>query len=643
MKAPRAPRPVTSARTLVGTFVPASFVETFAALALLLLLLAPQQSRAQEPRKAQAAPDAAAPQPTPAPKTVLTGRVVGESGEPIPDVSVSLAPRTSGTRLVGLGNTVGVDESGGFRFEGLDPGLYDVFAFLPGYVADSDAQTGRPTGPYRAGDNVTIRLVKGGVVTGTVTDGQGQPVVSMNVRAVRVRDLDGGAPASPFPSGGDDRTDDRGVYRIYGLRPGLYVLFAGGPNYNVFGPVGSYGEAATFYPSGTRDTAAEVSLRAGQELSNLDIRMRDDPARVVTGTVELPPGHPGDFSVGVNLHYASTGMPAGTAFLSPSAAQRSFSLDNVADGEYDLQATANGREGITHASAPQRVSVRGADVTGLRLALKPVASASGTLRIEPAAEAGRPAPEACKAVRASLLPQETLVTAAAEKAAATPGRLFSRLAVPQNATPDASGSFTVRPLEAGRYRLSVRLFDDALYVRSVQAAPAPPQRAGTQRAPAPAAAAANVPQDLFDIKAGEQLSGLNVRVAEGAAYFAGSVAATETPAGAPPAPPTPFSQLRVHLVPQERERAEETLRYYEAPVAGDGTFTFRNLAPGRYLVIARPFVVEPGENAPRPAALDAGTRALLRREAETANTPVELQPCQRTTDFTVRFTLPAAK
>ena len=68
---------------------------------------------------------------------------------------------------------------------------------------------------------------------------------------------------------------------------------------------------------------------------------------------------------------------------------------------------------------------------------------------------------------------------------------------------------------------------------------------------------------------------------------------------------------------------------------------FPALAPGRYLAVARPFVVESGERAPRPAALDAKTRALLRREAESANTTVELKPCQRTADFVLRFPPPA--
>lgn len=619
-----------------------TFVRTSAAL-LFLLLLASHGARAQEPPKPRAADEtrtvaAPTPKPTPAARTVLAGRVLGESGEPISDVPVSLAPRTSGIRRVGSDYAVVADEGGDFRFEGLDPGLYEVYTTLPGFVPETDPLTGRPPGPYRPGDNILIRLARGGIVTGMVTDQQGQPLVALNVRAVRVRDLDGGTPNSPFPATGEDRTDDRGVYRIYGLRPGLYVVYAGGYNNTPVPFSGGSGEAATFYPSGTRDTAAEISVRGGQEVGGLDIRLRDDPARRVTGTVESATGSFGELGVGINLMYASTGMPAGTAFLNPNnpSGDRSFYFDGIGDGEYDLQATVNGRDGMTLASTPQRVSVHGADVTGLRLTLVPLASASGTVRFEPAAEAGRPAPESCKAVRATQLPQETLLTAsAAMPVRPKPGSLFSRLAVPQSAAPDGAGAFTVRSLDAGRYRLTVRLFDEALYVRSIQApAPATPQRtAGAQRT----AAAATVSRDVFDVKAGQQFSGLSVRVAEGAASFAGSIAAAEPAGSAPPTPIPSFSQLRVHLVPQERERAEETLHYYEAPVSGDGTFAFRNLAPGRYLVLARPFVAEGGESGPRPAALDTNTRALLRREAESASTTVELKPCQRTNDFVVRF------
>lgn len=638
MKAPRTPR--------VKTFV------RIPAALLFLLLLAPCVVTAQEPPKTQAANEAASsaatptPKSTPAARTVLAGRVLGESGEPLPNVPVSLSRRTAGSIRIGSdNNTVAADEGGNFRFESLAPGLYEVYTTLPGFVPETDPLTGRPPGPYRPGDNVTVRLVKGGIVTGMVTDSQGQPLVALNVRAVRVRDLDGSTPPIPFPASAEDRTDDRGVYRIYGLRPGLYVVYAGGYNNTPMPFFGGSGELATFYPSGTRDMAAEVPVRGGQEVGGLDIRLRDDPARRVTGTVESPTGSFGEFGVGINLHYASTAIPAGTAFLNTNTpGDRSFYFDGVADGEYDLQATVYGPEGVTLASAPQRVSVRGADVTGLRLTLVPLASASGTVRFEPAAEAGRPAPESCKTVRATQLPQETLVTAsAAVPTRPSAGSLFSRLAVPQSATPDDAGAFIVRALDAGRFRLSVRLFDEALYVRSIQTpAPAPatpPRAAGAPRTTT--TTTATVSRDVFDVKAGQQFSGLSVRVAEGAAALSGSVVAAEPAAGAPSIPLPSFSQLRIHLVPQERERAEETLHYYEAPVSGDGTFAFKNLAPGRYLVVARPFLVEAGESGPRPAAFDTDKRALLRREAESTSTTVELKPCQRTNDFVIRFPPPS--
>src|SRR5207253_1636342 len=182
-------------KSFVETFVKTSSIKTSAAL-LLLLLLAAHTTRAQEEQKAQSATAAATPTPQTQPtlrpaRTVLAGRVLGESGEPVPDAAVSLSLRAPGMRPRGASYTVGVDEGGNFRFEGLDPGLYDVYASLPGFVSETDSLSGRSLGPYRPGDNVTVRLVKGGVVTGTVTDSQGQPLAALSVRAVRVRDLDG--------------------------------------------------------------------------------------------------------------------------------------------------------------------------------------------------------------------------------------------------------------------------------------------------------------------------------------------------------------------------------------------------------------------------------------------------------------------
>jgi protocatechuate 3,4-dioxygenase beta subunit len=596
------------------------------------------QAGANATQKATGASPGDSPASARAAAAPITGRVVGEAGEPIPGVNVYAASRAVGSSMR-QPLAAASDDAGNFQFRGLQPGLYQLWANLPAYVTEPDPLTGRPVFVFRPGDTALLRLTKGGVITGAVTDPQGEPLVGLSVRAVRVRDLDGRVPPSPFPASAEDATDDRGVYRIYGLQPGVYVIYGGGA-----GPAGGFGnfsayggDAPTFYPSSTRDTAAEVTVRAGQETAGIDIRYREEQGHRVTGTVELPSGAPAETYVGLTLTFASTGMPAGSAGLNTASAERGFSIEGVADGEYDLQATFGGREGPLSASAPQRVTVKGADVTGLRVALVPLGSAAGTLVIEPAAEAERARAE-CKAVPAAARrPQETMVTATPERPASS-NRVFSRFAAPHDATPDEAGAFTLRALEAGRLHVSVRLFDEALYLRAVEqpgaaALAAPPAPATSARASIAAAtrtSSAPVSRETFDVKAGQQFSGLVVRLAEGAASFAGRVALVQGAATQTPAP------TRVYLVPQERERAEDPLRFYETAVGAEGAFAFRNVAPGRYLVLARA-EAEAGDAATRPAAWDADRRALLRREAEGANTPAELQPCQRTADFTLRF------
>jgi protocatechuate 3,4-dioxygenase beta subunit len=606
--------------------------------AALFFLLAPPSARAQArptptptpraqagqaPKAAPAASAAPTPKPTRPPAAPLAGRVVSDAGAPLAGVPVYASPRRPGGDAR-VSAPVSTDDEGNFVFPALEPGLYSVYASVPGYVPEVDPQTGRDAATYRPGDQVTVRLSKGGVVTGTVNDQQGEPLVGLSVRAMRVRDLDGRSPQSPFPFSAEDRTDDRGVYRIYGLQPGIYVVFTGGFSASVFGPVTAYGgDVPTFYPSATRDTAVEVAVRGGQEAAGIDIRYRDEQGRRVTGTVEFPAAAAGEYGIGINLTHAATGMPAGSTGVGMNSPDRAFSIEGVADGEYELMAQGGGRDGMTVSSAPQRVSVRGGDVTGVRVTLVPLGAASGTLRIEPAAEADRTR-ETCKAVtRSAQLPQETLLTATPQRARGVAPRIYSRLDAPRDTTPDETGDFSFRALEPARYRLSVRLFDESLYVRALQLPGATPNAAGAN-------AAAAAARDVFELKSGQRLTGIGVRLAEGAASFGGRVAVAD---GATPQTPTP---TLVHLVPQERERAEDPLRFYEAPVTPDGAFSFRNLAPGRYLLLARAEADAP--DAPRrPAAWDADARARLRREAEAAATTVELQPCQRTPDFILKF------
>ena len=87
-------------------------------------------------------------------------------------------------------------------------------------------------------------------------------------------------------------TDDRGIYRIYGLPAGNYLVWAGGPTYNP--GVDPYDtDVPTYAPSSTRDTATEITVRSGEETTNVDIRYRGEPGHIVSGTVNGPASEQG--------------------------------------------------------------------------------------------------------------------------------------------------------------------------------------------------------------------------------------------------------------------------------------------------------------------------------------------------------------
>ncbi|MCA1592642.1 MAG: hypothetical protein LC754_08345, partial [Acidobacteria bacterium] len=283
----------------------------------------------------------------------------------------------------------------------------------------------------------------------------------------------------------------------------------------------------------------------------------------------------------------------------------------------------------------------------------PLASISGHLNLEPLRDDAT-ARSACAARRSNLLPQEIAITARQEEQ----GAPRTPLRPPARATtaPVESGDFTLRSMEPGRYRLTAQPLDENWYVRAVEV-PTAFQTASNQTSSKPPAtrtpqAATGIQQtnarvpdtpasnataqmlSTLDLKAGQQLKGVGIRVAEGAASLSGLV----TPAAEGTALPA-SALLRVHLVPADRAQADDPLRHSEATPAGDGTFAFKQLAPGRYLLLVRAAAAgseTPGA-PPRLAAWDAAQRARLRLEAEAASVVVELEPCRTRSDFALSY------
>src|SRR6185295_20223156 len=206
----------------------------------------------------------------------ITGHVVNENGQPIPHATVYVSAPALPQRVTAT------DDAGNFQVGGLDASLYFVYVSAPSYIVVA-REAGTPAPSYRIGDTVTLSLIKGGVISGMITSATGEPMVQVGVRALLIRDANGQPPLGRgYPI--DRTTDDRGVYRIYGLPGGTYLVSAGGRG-STFS-LGAYdSDAPTFAPSSTRDTAAEIVVRAGEETSGVDIRYRGEPGRAVSGTV----------------------------------------------------------------------------------------------------------------------------------------------------------------------------------------------------------------------------------------------------------------------------------------------------------------------------------------------------------------------
>jgi protocatechuate 3,4-dioxygenase beta subunit len=164
---------------------------------------------------------------------VISGTILTEgTGAPVRRARVNL----TGMELRGS-RSVTTNDEGAFSFSALPPGRYTLSASKPGYVnvTYGARRAGRPGTPIQLADGqkmqkAVISLPKGSVVTGVVIDESGEPSPGTQVRVMRAVMRTG---EKTYEQAGQDQTDDRGIYRIYGLQPGDYIVNAMPRNSNV--------------------------------------------------------------------------------------------------------------------------------------------------------------------------------------------------------------------------------------------------------------------------------------------------------------------------------------------------------------------------------------------------------------------------
>lgn len=269
------------------------------------------------------------------------------------------------------------DDQGNYRITNVGPGKYMLTVLAPGLIPalGTDGKKTFLISKSETVENVDFALVRGGVITGKVTDTDGRPLIEENISLVPV-DSD----SFRYMPSSNTRTDDRGIYRLFGVAPGKYRVAAG--QESNFGLRGS-GYRRAFHPSTEEASQATIiEVSEGSEAIGVDITLPELPAnysaygRIIDGDTGQPLAN---VSYGVQkfLNESST-VTLTTGAVSNKDGE--FKLDDLSPGKYE--AFVDAPPGSDWRSEYQRFEVIDQDVTGLIVKTIKGGSASGVIVLE---------------------------------------------------------------------------------------------------------------------------------------------------------------------------------------------------------------------------------------------------------------------
>lgn len=325
---------------------------------------------------------------------VITGQIV-VGGKPAPGVVVAALPAEFGPDRRELARAT-TDYDGNYRLMGLAVGRYSVTPLAPTMVGQSDNAlmgSGRfvIVGEAETVEKIDFTLMRAGVITGRITDADGKPVIEERVQLTPADKTSAGR-AAGFSNPLMYQTDDRGVYRLYGIPPGRYTLSVGvAPDDGMVrvGMVGRSYYSRTYYPGETDSKKAVVlEVTEGSELKDIDIKLgRPSQAFSISGRVaDAQTGRPvSNLIIGYGNYNPNDKRLTSFGFgQSRTDAQGQFRLEGVVPGRF---AAFVWSEGETY-SDPAPFEVTDADVSGLELKVRRGATITGIAQLEGTSDKG---------------------------------------------------------------------------------------------------------------------------------------------------------------------------------------------------------------------------------------------------------------
>jgi len=551
---------------------------------------------------------------TPVTSAAGAGRIAGTvtaagTGQPLPGAAVNLVGRTAGSA-----RSTRTDTLGQFAFDQLPAGEYTLSAGRNGFldVVFGQAQPGalRPGTPIALAEgqrltDLEVALPKGGVITGVVVDEHNYPAPRTSVRAYRYAYRAG---ARVLRQAGSAQTDDRGIYRIFDLEPGDYVvvatprleqqtragmaerfaaevsvmrqqaetmaarqtpaeraavaarleaveaemesrLAAAGP---ARAPVAGY--APVYHPGSPRVAmASTVTLGSSEEKAGIDVALEVVPLATISGTLSgvspLPRG--------VRVYLTEDGPIQGLGTKSArTAPDGRFTFAAVPPGQYRLSAQVTVRESA-EARAGELVEGPRADLARESYWARQDLAVDGgsmpdvALSLRPAMSASGSVQFAGAAprpeltrIRINFLPFDLSSSEAEMELGSSSGRVGE------------DGRFTASGLAPGRYRVSASGAGSSWRLRSVE-------WGGREALDEP-----------LEVVAGQDVGNIAITFADRMASLSGTVLQSDG---------TPAAGVTVILFPEDRRYwMPHARRIQAARPTTDGAFRLADLPPGDY-------------------------------------------------------------
>lgn len=436
------------------------------------------------------------------------------------------------------------DLQGKFRISNLPPGTYLLSPNLPAFVTSDLSSKERPV-VINEGETVEgmdFELTRGAVITGRILDAEGRPIIGEYVRII---------PTDPkleysmqLLSAEQFYTDDRGVYRVYGLPAGTYKVAIGDEDPLYEATRGKRVYKQTFHKDTTDESKARlVELARGGEASNIDVE--------VGGTID-------GFGVSGKIVEAETGAPMSGAHFGvvqitdgrrsfmdragTSDSNGNFRIDNLPAGRYAV-GVIPGKETGYYGETPA-FDVVTDDVTGLEVRALRAASLTGVIALEGTDD---------KAI-ISTLPHFQL-----HLRVRSDGGFGSGYPTATQLSINADGTFSVAGVPAGTAHVVLGFpsnDDDKFSILRVE-------RDGIDQSRG------------FKIKEGEQVAGVRVVVGYGTGGLRGTVKLVNGT----------FSPTTYLYAQLQRETASGAVPVKYAQVDGRGHFLFERIPAGYYQLV----------------------------------------------------------